>query len=430
MGADEVYQLALTLLSRARVEGMRLMLDEEAEEALDRLRDLIVSLAVDEEELEEAVRWTGILLGELSRASTLIGAQGWSFPRELRSFLADPRGHLRKKLFNYVFDLARGRIGVDELVRRGEAAVRTSLRTNLRSIYQDWVFAAVLTGLGERGGRLVYPETGVVLLERSGRQRSGSIPPNAIIRLPRGEVSFFLEAPRPLGWEDSGDLERTWKLYVALRPDMLVYSGRVLDIVAPDRDPPVLAPDLIVECKELPDWYERSRDLRGPLAKPLRALEWRARWLRGLEEGLADILGVDRGRLRDFTMGRARSVRVREHRLLLLYKETFQPREFVLVSRSRLPGEIRGDLEEHGILVLDGVEIGDRRGLQPLVDLVEGLAAPAGPGGGMEEAVRAALARALREGLDPVLEAGRAALEYLASRGDPLASRLLGRGSS
>lgn len=413
-----------------RVDGMRLVVPSSAEELLDHVRDRIVDLVVGPGELEEARVWGERLEAELGRAAGLLGATGWSYSRELKSFLEDPRLHLKKKLFNYVFDLARGRVSPEELVRRGSAAVRTSLATNMRSIYQDWVFAAVLAGLGEAGGRLVYPETGVIPLERSGRQRSGSIPPNAIVRLPRGELSFFLEAPRPLGWEDSSDLSRSWRLYTVLRPDVLVYPGRVMDIAAPDRDPPIVRPHTIIECKELPDWFERVRDLKGPLAKPLSATEWRSRWLRGLQDGLADILGVDRGSIEALAEGRSRSVRVREHRLLLLYKETFRPERFHLVSRARIPRDLRVDLESNGITVHDGVEIGDREALKGLVDELEGLATPAGPPS-LEEVVAEALEEAWRLAhtgapVDPALVVGEAVLRHLAENmHDPKAARLL-----
>jgi len=422
------------LVSRLRrlvgADGIHLVFkSREAEELFEEVRDLIVDLAVDRSELDMARSWSGILVGELGRASRLLGASGWSYSRELRSFLEDPRTHLKKKLFNYVFDLARGRIGEDEAVRRGAAAVRTSLMTNLRSIYQDWVLAAIFSHLGSMGGRLVYPETGVILLERSGRQRSGSIPPNAIVRLPRGELSFFLEAPRPIGWEDTGDLARSWRLYVILRPDMLVYPGRALDIAAPDRDPPILRPHTIIECKELPDWYERVRDLRGPLARPMRATEWRARWLQGLEEGLADILGVERRRVEDFAEGRTRSLRVREHRLLLLYKETFKPERFYLVSRAPVPRSVRVDLESNGIVVVDDVEIGDSQALRGLAEELAGIAEPPRDSPTIESMVAEALAeaeRALGRGEDPAKTLGLVLLERLArDLRDPRALRLL-----
>ena len=59
------------------------------------------------------------------------------------------------------------------------------------------------------------------------------------------------------------DLSRIWKFYTALRPDMMVYGGEVMDIVEIDSDPPVRRPDLIIEVKELYDWYKRVREVRG-----------------------------------------------------------------------------------------------------------------------------------------------------------------------
>ena len=420
------------LRRHVRVDGIRLVFDDRAEDLMEEVRDALVSLVASERELGEAARWARELEGELARAAGLLGARGWSYSRELRSFLEDPRAHLRKKLFNYVFDLARGRIGVEELVRKGVAAVRTSLKTNMRSIYQNWVLAALLSGFGGRGGRLVYPETGVIPLERSGRQRSGSIPPNAVVALPRGYVSLFLEAPRPLGWEDTRDLERSWKLYVILRPDILVYPGMVLDIAAPDRDPPILRPHTIIECKELPDWYERARDLKGPLARPMSAAEWRARWLRGLEDGLSDILGVERRRLEALAEGKAKSLRVKEHRLLLLYKEMFRPERFHLVSRARVPPELKAELEANDIIVHDGVEIGGPDALEPLADEIASLAEPAGPPMDpariLDEALAEALEAAESGAGDPVRALGEAVLRRLAAAGDPRASRIAGAG--
>jgi hypothetical protein len=90
-------------------------------------------------------------------------------------------------------------------------------------------------------------------LERSGRQRLASIPPDAIIETGYGALSFFLEAPRLIAWEDTGDLRRAWKLYKAMRLDILVYGGRIMNILDEGDDPPIRRPDVIIKCKELED---------------------------------------------------------------------------------------------------------------------------------------------------------------------------------
>jgi hypothetical protein len=361
------------------------------EELLEKLRYESVEEYAGEL-LGEAVSWSKALLEEAYRASVRLGAKGILFPKELRSFLSDPQHHLAKKLFQYSIDLARGKIGVDEYLAKARSAVSTSARTNMRSIYQYWVFLGVASILAERGAEMIYPEHGYIHIERSGRQRGGSIPANLALRMPgRGVASFYVEAPRPVGWGDSRDLKRVWKLYVSLRPDMIVYRGLVLDMVEYEGgEPRIRRPSLIVECKELSDWYERTRYLKGSLAKPLTAEEWYSRWWTGLVEGLGDILGVKEAveALRE-----EKAVKVKEHRLVLLYREVYRPEKMILVSRVRVPHAVRSDLESHGVEVIDGVEIGNRASLSPVADAVEEFFGGEEPGWGLEE-VEALLARA------------------------------------
>jgi urease gamma subunit len=355
--------------------GRVLFKSRRAEELLEEFKDRLVGSVLGEERLSEAARWIRILSGELEASARSLGGLGWLLTKELRSFMRDPRGHLRKKLFQYSFDLVRGRISFEEFHSKAVSALNTSFRTNMRSIYQSWVFASLLSIMGERGGRLIYPEHGFIPLERTGRQRSGSIPPNAIVELPSGELSFFLEAPRPVGWGDSRDLREAWRLYVSLRPDILVYSGRVLDIVSREGGgPPILRPNVIIECKELDDWYDRVRELKGPFARPITAEEWMSKWLEGLHKGLADVLGVEyRG---GDERRRERGLRLKEYKIVALYKETFKPDSMILVSRKKIPAEVRSYLEDRGLSVIDGVEIGDKKGLESLAQELESKAKP------------------------------------------------------
>lgn len=46
--------------------------------------------------------------------------------------------------------------------------------------------------------------------------------------------------------KDSSDLRESWKLYTALRPDIMVYGGKILDIVNIDSNPPIKKPDVII----------------------------------------------------------------------------------------------------------------------------------------------------------------------------------------
>lgn len=367
---DRLAELAGKLRGHVGEAGLP-RFTREVEEVLERVKDCIVS--VYSEELREAMSWLGELRAAVELLSQKLGLAGFTFPREFRSFLDDPAAHLRKKLFNYVYDLARGRLSVEEFWRRATAAVRTSLRTNMRTAYQLWGLAVIMGHLADRGYMLVYPEHRFLSFDRSGKQRLGIIPPNAVLaRLGKGYLSLFHEAPRPLGWEDTSDLRRIWSLYTALRPDAMVYGGMVMNMVDLSSSPPIKRPDVIIEFKELSDWYVRMRDLKGYFRKPLTAEEWRNKWLVGLFEGLADIMGVQR-RVVEEKAAEGASLRLREYQLVKLYAKTYKPRHMVLVSRATVPGDVRRSLEEDGITVVDGVGF-NPKALEPVAELLDSVA--------------------------------------------------------
>lgn len=322
----------------------------------EKLKVMFIYNILGAELIDLGYKWVKIFLDTVEELKKISGIHYVMFSRELRSFIEDVEAHLKKKIFIYTHDLLRGRLSIEEYQRKAGAAIRTSFRTNLRTIYQDWVLLNILIELIERGGVIVYPENKYISLERMGKQKIGVIPPNTITYNPgRGYLSFFLEAPRPIGWEDTNDLTRTWKLYTALRPDIMVYGGRVLNILNLGSNPPIKRPNIIIECKELEDWYLRVRDIRGPLAQPLTAEEWRNKWIEGLWTGLADILGVEREKLSE-TIKERKSVRLKEYHIIALYKSLYKPDKMILISRTKLPNNIRKELEEdHNIVVYDGV---------------------------------------------------------------------------
>ena len=350
-------------------------LAEHAKGADDKLLEKLRLCFVDEyfgDRIREAWEWIEQLRAVEKLAVKAVDAEGVLWTKELRSFLEDPRKHLAKKLYIYALDLQRGKMSIEEFEKTGLAAARTSLSTNMRSIYQAWVFLALVAMLGsEYGARIVFPEHRHILVERSGRQRGGSIPPNLVLLLEgRGYLSFFLEAPRPIGWGDNGDLSRAWRLYVALRPDAMVYSGRVLNMVDLTRNPPILQPDVIIECKELPDWYVRVREVRGPFARPMSGVEWRNRWLRGLWAGLADVLGVETPEEAYSVVSKRRGLRLSEPQIVKLYERIYKPRRLYLIARTKIPERIRRELEDDKIIVVDDVGFSPSR----LRDVAEELA--------------------------------------------------------
>ena len=321
---------------------------------LEDLKDCFISVVIGEY-IDEASEWVQLTQKAVDDLVHALGLAGFTYPREFRSFVEDPWAHLRKKIFNYVYDLVRGKTGFEEFVRKAGAALRTSLRTNMRTAYQIWGLTEIMKILAEEGYQLVYPEHGFISFDRSGKQKLGIMPPNAVLgSIEEGFISLFHEAPRPLGWEDTRDLQRVWSLYTALRPDAMIYSGMVLNIVDLSKSPPIKRPTIILEFKELEDWYNRVRDLKGYFRKPLTAEEWRSMWLEGLFEGLADIMGVKRSEVRE-RVEESRSLRVREYQLVRLYKNVYKPDKMILITRAKTPGEIKEELEQEGIEVHDDV---------------------------------------------------------------------------
>lgn len=356
-----------------RLEGP---VKERFERLSRRVKREFIASALGANSIRRAKAWIKVLRDELDRCMRALGARGVLLSRELKSFIEDPEAHLEKKLTFYFYDLLRGRISREEFEDRGRAAVTTSLMTNMRSIYQDWVLLALWSILAEEhGAEIAYPEHRRIHLERLGRQRLGEINPNLILHvLGRGSISFFLEAPRPVGWEDTSDLVKAWRLYVALRPDIMVHGGAVMNLIAPSQDPPIKAPDIIIECKELVDWYARVRDVKGPLARPLTVEEWRSKWIKGLYEGLADILGVAPSKAAEKAR-ESRGLRLREDRVVVLYRSFYRPKAMYLVARARTPGEVRRRLEEEGVIVVDGVGF-NRDALKELAEEVVKVARP------------------------------------------------------
>ncbi|MEM4850978.1 MAG: hypothetical protein QXT15_02385 [Desulfurococcaceae archaeon] len=334
--------------------------DATCEEELDGFRECAVLSFITVEAIERAkfaVKELSNLLGEVIPG---IGGRGWLLPRETGDFSKDPLEHLKKKILLYTYDLLRRKLSLEDYASKVRSAVNSSMRSNMRTVYEVWVLASILKHFIKYSARIVYPEHGFVHFDRHGKQKTGIMPPNLVVEVPgKGMLSFYLEAPRPLGWRDFKDLKQVWKFYTSLRPDIMIYSGLVLDIVdTSSSDIPVLRPEVIVECKELEDWFIRTRELKGPVNPTLTFDEWFKRWLSGLWTGLADVLGVDSSVVKEIVEGRRRGGRVAETQLVKFYKSIYKPKHFYLVSSPRLPEYIKSELEMDGVTVFDNARIG------------------------------------------------------------------------
>ncbi len=332
-------------------------------EATDELREKFIHTIISDQILIEAKNWVSILIDKINSLKENGIIEGVTLAREFRSFLEDPIAHLKKKIFIYTFNLISGNLSLIDFIDRAGAAIRTSLRTNMRSTYQTWIFLVLISKLIENNGRIVYPEHGYIYIERNARQKIGILPPNCIVEFNGGKrLSLFIEVPRPLSWHDSSDLRKVWKFYVALRPDFMIYGGSQMNIAEPENSPPIKRPNIIIECKELSDWYKRVRDLRGWWTKALSAEEWRMLWLKGLWEGLADAMGVKaKDKLVKEVSIERRGLRMKEYKLVQIYKKFYNPDSMILITRTKIPNEIKCDIENSGLIVYDNIEFNEEK---------------------------------------------------------------------
>ena len=322
-------------------------------------------------EIGVAKRWIRIFRKAVDELYVSLGLEHKPlYSREFASFLENVEHHLTKKLVFYIYDLLREKLDVNEFVEKAGAAITTSLKTNLRTLYQNWVFVSVLKNLSELGAQLIYPEIKYLLLTRAQQQKLATMPPNAIIATNRGYLSFFIEIPRPIAWGDSKDLERVWKLYTSLRPDICVYGDKVMDALDLSGEIAIKRPDVIIECKELEDWYKRRRDLRGPFAEIMSVEKWRTKWIRGLYDGLADAAGFIMKTTKK-KKEKQKVIYLSDPEIVKLYQRVYRPKKFYLVSRSKVPKHIRSDLEDNGITVIDGVGFNYKRIKQLAESLVK-----------------------------------------------------------
>jgi len=333
-------------------------------EEVEKLKEEFVDYIIGSK-IKEAYDWISNLYVVLEELKEKLSIKGWLFSREMKSFVENPKKHLVKKLFLYFHDLVRGRITAEEFFSKGRQAVNSSFGSNMRSIYQIWGFSSILLGLAEKDFKLSYPEHGYLSFDRTGKQKSGTIPPNAVVSDIFGRsYSFFIEAPRPIAWEDGNDLQKVWKLYSTLRPDMLIYKGFYMDIVDLSGNIPIKRPNYIIEFKELDDWWKRWRYLKG--YKPLSGNEWRARWIKGLYEGLAEVLGATlKDNMPEFAQDKGK--RIKEYKIIDLYKSIYNPDKGVVISRTKIDEQVVSELSSENILVIDDTGFSSEK-LSPIVD--------------------------------------------------------------
>jgi len=326
-----------------------------------------------QDEVSEAERWIKELNKLKNTVTKSYNIDGIIFSREFGSFLEGLIPHFKRKMFLKLHDLMRGKLTLDDFESWARKALTTCFRTNMRTLYQSWGFLAILKHLADYSGRIVYPEYGYLPLERFGMQRVGRIPPNCVVKIASKNshsklLSFFIEAPRPLGWGSSEDLQKVWGLYTAMRPDLMVYNSSVMDIIEPLHNPPIKRPNFIVEFKELDGWFFRRREILPPETSPLTAEEWRSRWIKGLYDGLAEAIGLKvKGKRKISSREKRKFLRFFDYEIVASYCKVYKPDKMFLISRVKVLDDIRRKLEDDGVVVLDNVEFNIDK-LKPVVE--------------------------------------------------------------
>ena len=111
-------------------------LQEELEELQEHFKEAFVIETVGDE-VKRAREWVSRFKDALETCAEKLSLRGIRLSKELGSFVQDTTQHLKKKLFIYVDKLCRKTIELEDFRRSASAALTTSLRTNLRTIYQD-----------------------------------------------------------------------------------------------------------------------------------------------------------------------------------------------------------------------------------------------------------------------------------------------------
>ena len=336
------------------------ILEKKFNELREQFVETFVYEVLGEEKLQEAyffVRKLTLVCEEVKRLYNLSEIV-WS--RELRRFIKDPLRHLKHVLRFYVFDVLRRHITKEEFWDRGAAAVRTAFRTNERACYERWVLLEILKQLKIReNARIIYPEIGALVLTRAGKQKLAIIPPDIIVELQNlSDLSFFLEAPRPITWGDTQELKFVWSLYRIARPDILVYADKIFNILDLSKEPPIKNPDVVIEIKFLENWWKRKRLLRI-FSKPLTIEHWRSLWIQGLYEGLSEILGIRKPKTEELKP--QKGAYATDLQVLKMYLEIFNPKMLFCVSMVPVPNSIKEELESYNTIIVDDVSFNEKK---------------------------------------------------------------------
>ncbi|MFC1846453.1 hypothetical protein ACFLYS_00130 [Chloroflexota bacterium] len=218
----------------------------------------------------------------------LLGLDDLSMEISLHRFVSDPINELRRGLFDPLFDLLKGKIGIETLEQRSSRNIKTSFKPLYRLGYEKWVSISLLQQLKadklfqitpdefasdeERAVmRATSPEKEAPDPEESNRlsfkyeEEATFTVPDFIVHSARINRYVALRAQMGKAFATASNFSKKMEWHsldskTALEPGItLIYMAddpREISLVADAKK--ICRPDLIIECREQKDWYERE----------------------------------------------------------------------------------------------------------------------------------------------------------------------------
>ena len=218
--------------------------------------------------------------------------EGISMSTKLHMFLHDPKNALMRELFDPLFHLLRGKIDVKTFEEEQSQNIENSFRNLYRAGYERWVALSLVKLLeADRNFSLSIPFPSIrKIVHALGSKRPAPSPreskvlsleheipqvfivPNFIVH--SAKVDRYVAIGLEIGigtamwtaskvserreWYPLKSIREKYSL-VDLKPDMIICADERPEDVALIADSErICRPDLIIECMEQEDWYEKG----------------------------------------------------------------------------------------------------------------------------------------------------------------------------
>ena len=218
----------------------------------------------------------------------LLGLDELSMEIGLNRFMSDPVNELRRGLFDPLFDLLKGKIGIETFEQRSSRNIKTSFKPLYRLGYEKWVSISLLQQLKADKLFQVTPDEFAsdeerAIMRTTSPEKEAPDPeeskhlsfkyedeatftvPDFIVHSTRINRFIALRAQMGEAYATASNFSKNMEWLsldskTALEPGItLIYMAdkpKEISLVADAKK--ICRPDLIIECKEQKDWYERE----------------------------------------------------------------------------------------------------------------------------------------------------------------------------